>query len=837
MALLLPAFAYTQEVTPVISKDYLSLIQSDSLQVKRFWPDTTNHLRLSPLLINKDYYGLRVSRITVRRGVMNIYPYFSKSFWFGGQFSTGVEIKRINQQPALQTQYVQGRSQNVALVWRGPETGEPFSYGPDLHTLEYDGSNYAYDNNGKLVATGTGNGKAANSYPGNIFRTASLFSQSLRLQGQYRVNNDPVLYTTLKIGQSTENIYIRDNKNTSRNLSASLEYKRKKTSLSAMYTLSRDEFSNPNRNGFLNRVYQDALVTPVSFNNAQNASANSPQAFSTVADNPVYLLTNNGNRFVQTHQTGSLMLERREARFKYKITQSIEQLNQHNRESYLPGSAFFPAGIIMDRNKKDRNYLLEGNASYDIPFGTYKFTGVVKTHYSYTDSRSGIDYSIPTSYRYQRSAHDASLSYINDYHGDRLDAGVNIGSKIYASNTSAANNYFLPNAAAYIRGEDVLGLDNFYAKISGTYNRFNNELPINRSFSQNSLFQYTTQQAFQFFPVMEVNSFDKLNAVRHTEYTSRLELSYNYKVTVYGELFNRKTMDDIFPVLSNGNMVLQNLASHRNMGFELGATVNHHSYNFYIDNSLSFVKYNSRVIDVKAGYDGTPMAGFANIHTAIVKGAPLGSIVGTDYQRDASNRIMIGNDGFPLVNPTSQVIGNPIPAFTMKMTNTINWKKLYLDLNWEWKKGGQMWNGTQAVLDYYGRSASSAALRHTTGYVFNGVLEDKQPNTIPVAFYDVNLPVEQNRWTRYGHSGIGAEYIQRADVLRLNSVNLAYKQRLKKYSQQLAISLYANNLILYSSYKGADPNQLLYDQPNTAGLDFFNLPSLKSFGCNISIQF
>jgi hypothetical protein len=287
----------------------------------------------------------------------------------------------------------------------------------------------------------------------------------------------------------------------------------------------------------------------------------------------------------------------------------------------------------------------------------------------------------------------------------------------------------------------------------------------------------------------------------------------------------------------NGNFTLKNIADHRNKGIELGLTVSHNAHNFFTENTVSFIKNNSKVTGVKDGFDGTPMAGFANIHTAIVKGAPLGSIVGTDYLRDAANRIMIGNDGFPLVNPTPKVIGNPIPDFTVKMTNSINWKKWYLDLNWEWKKGGQMWNGTQAVLDYYGRSANAAAQRLTTGYIFNGVLQDKQPNNIPVSFYDVNLPIEQNRWTRYGQSGVGAEYIQQANMLRLHAVTLSYKQKLKKYPQLLTFSLYANNLILYSSYKGADPNQLLYDQPNAAGLDYFNLPSVKIFGCNVSIQF
>ena len=837
LLLLFPAFACAQEVSPVLSNDYLTLIHADSLEVHRFSPDTTNSIKQSPLFIKRAYNGFQVGSIRVRHGVLRIEPYTSKSLMLGGEFDTRVEIKRINQTPALQSQYVQGRSQNGALVWRGPETGEPFSYGPAVPSLEYDGSNYAYDENGKLVPAGTGNGQAANRYNNNIFRTGTLLSQSLRLLGQYRTGGNKIWNGTVKLGQSTENTFIRNNKNASRNASASLEAKIKNISITGAYTFLRDEFTNPNRNGFLNRVYQNALLTPVNFDNAQNAVAAGQQAYSHSADNPIYGLTDNGNRFLQTHQTGSLMLERRFKPFRYKITQSIEHLHQFNREGYKPGSAFFPAGIAIDRTRKDVNYLLGANVSCDVPFNNYQFTGAFMANYNYTANRSAIDYSNNTEYRYQRSAHDASLSYITNYRGNHLDLGLNIGNKIYVSNTTTANNYFLPNVGAYVQWENIPGLDNFYAKLSASYNRFNNELPIGRSFSQNSLLQYTTQQAFQFFPVTEVTGFDNLEPVRHKEFTGRLELSYKYRVTLYGELFSRKTRNDIFPVVENGNGVLKNIADHRNRGLELGLMVNHNARNFYTGNTLSFFTNNSTVTDVQNGYDHTPMAGFSNIHTAIVKGAPLGSIEGTSYQRDANNKVLIGSDGFPLVNTTPTVIGNPIPDFIMKMTNSVNWKKWYLDVYWEWKNGGQIWNGTQAVLDYYGRSATSAVDRSITGFVFDGVLQNKQPNTIPVSFYDVNLPVEQNRWARYGHAGIGSAYIQRADVLRLNNISISYKQRIRKYVKQLSVSLYANNLVLYTSYKGADPNQLLFDQVNTTGLDFFNLPSTKIFGCNISIQF
>lgn len=830
--LLWPAFACAQEVTPIISNDYLLLIRKDSLQVNHFRHDTMNNRY--PLLVNWKYVGYQTGRLSVRDGVLNIESFSPKVLHVSGAFNSRLELKRINRIPALQSQYVQGRSQNGNLLWRGPETNELFSYGPALSSLEYDGSLYAYDENGQLVPAGTGNGKPAQAYNNSIFRTASLLSQSLRLQGQYRTSDTRTWTGTVKLGHTTENTFIRYNKNTSRNISGSLEARFKNTSITGGYTFLSDQFSNSNRNGFLNRVYQNALLSPVSFSNAQNAHIASPQAYSNEADNPLYLLTDNGNRYVQTHQSGSLILERKFKPFKYKFTQSVEHTYQQSREGLKPGSAFFPAGITIDRRKKDVNYLLEGNASYDIRLSGF-FNSVAAVHYSYTDNHTAIGYSLPANYRYQRSAHDVAVSYAANYQSNAIYAGVTLANKMYASNTTSADNFWLPNAAAYVRWEN---LPDIYIKLSGTYNRFNNELPVGRSFSQNSLLQYNTQQAFQYFPVMEVSGIDNLEAVRHTEWSGRLEISHQYNtITLYGELFNRKTVNDIFPVMENGQLVLRNIAGHRNRGMELGLMTIYNFQDLRLENSLSFFTNRSKVTDVKDGYDHTPLAGFSNIHTAIVKGAPLGSIVGTSYQRDASNNILIGADGFPLVNTLPVVIGNPIPDFTMKLNNTLSWRKWNLDVYWEWKKGGQLWNGTQAVLDYYGRSAASAAGRNITDYVFTGVLQDKGPNDIPVAFYDVNKPVEQNRWTRYGHSGIGEEYIQPADVLRINNISIGFNQRIRKYIQQLKFSVFASNLILYSAYKGADPNQLLYDQPNTTGLDFFNLPSIKSFGCNISIQF
>jgi hypothetical protein len=59
----------------------------------------------------------------------------------------------------------------------------------------------------------------------------------------------------------------------------------------------------------------------------------------------------------------------------------------------------------------------------------------------------------------------------------------------------------------------------------------------------------------------------------------------------------------------------------------------------------------------------------------------------------------------------------------------------------------------------------------------------------------------------------------------------------KKFKGQPSVSAYVNNVLLWSPYKGTDTNQLLFDQSGTQGLDFFNLPAIRSAGISLSIQF
>ncbi len=828
-------------INPITSNDYLDPIKYDNKDKKLASIDALIDAATETLQMKGSYNSYSpIQQAKVVNGKLKLVPAYAKRLSIGGTYNSSIEIRTVNRLPALQSTYAQGSSQNGAIVYRGPETNELFSYGPTIQSLEFDGSPYAYDVNGKLVATGTGNGIKAGAYNNSVFRTAASFAQSLTVQANLVLSPKRSWNFSMKLGEKKENTFIQYNRNTNQNMALSIGSSIGWLNVSASYSYFGDRFSNSNRNGFLNRVYQQASLTPISFENAQgNRVGNNQRSYSNLADNPYFLLMDNGNAFHQSQNIAGLSFEKKRGKLLFKLDQSIEDVLQQGNEMYKAGTAYFINGISTERNKHDRGYFLKANTSFS--FGSYHFKSTFAANYIYNTARTTIDYTEGLHYNYQRSAHDIGFSYQANYQEGSTNTGAGIGNKLYLSNTSNAPALLLPSLSAYFRQNDIFDISKLSCKLYSTYNVSKAEPAISNSLAQVNLLQYTAQQSMQYFPLTEVDSYDNLQPIHQDEFKLGLEISYGYRLTLTGEFFAKQTKHDVFPLYNNGKLMLQNIASHQTRGVELQLTYS--SKNSYQtrkisnSNSLSFFAYHNKVTAVEDGFNNTPMAGFSNVYKAIVKGQPLGVIVGNSFLRNADNRILIGADGFPLVNNQATVLGNPIPDFVVKMSNGFSWKKLTMSLDWEWSKGGDRWNGTQAALDYYGRSQSSADWRNTTNYVFDGAMQNGQHNTVPVNFYDASLPVQQNRWTRYGPTGVAEEYMEKADCIRLRLLSLTYKWEFKKYIQKITLGTYINNIVLWTAYKGTDPNQLLFDQPNTSGLDYFNLPSTKNIGINLTIQF
>lgn len=184
------------------------------------------------------------------------------------------------------------------------------------------------------------------------------------------------------------------------------------------------------------------------------------------------------------------------------------------------------------------------------------------------------------------------------------------------------------------------------------------------------MLQLDPEEANQYNPVLEVNTYSGLRPVQHREFQAGMEIRLGYRFSLSGNWFNRNIRNDIFPFIQNNEILLRNIAGHYNRGIEL-----QFDYNPWLNNSnqlkagfaLSFMRYQSKVTGLQPGFDQLPLTGFRSVHTALVKGEPVGVIMGHGWLRNANNQVLIGQDGFPLMDQQLKVLGNPIPDFVLKM--------------------------------------------------------------------------------------------------------------------------------------------------------------------------
>jgi hypothetical protein len=673
--------AAQQPVTPVISKDYLALIKADS-------PTTGNNPAANPiplLRIKKPFASpYSIKSIRTRNNHLLILPAKTRWLTLGGDYTISTGISSVTTLP----------------------TDDP-----------------------------------------PIFRSAFTTRQSLSLQANIKRSRyywTPIWAFSLKAGKTGETTVIPDNRNSSENISASVERYLGHLSIAGGYSYFSSWFSNDNSTGFLNRVYQNALETPT--------------------NNPWFVLQNNGHFADRTQQTGQLTLQKKQGHLNFGVINALDAVDDNSNMSLKPSTPFWPAGLIYTRRQNDAHYSQTSYIEFHFRDDDRNLAFTARLNNIYNDEKVKITYPA-NNYSYHRSTNDASLTLNTDYDGEYLKAGLNLGDATYFSSTSDRNQIFLPEISGYL--SKYFFNNRFNAKLASSYTSFYSEPAINHSFSAFLLTQLTPQDAPLFAPTTEIQTFNNLSPMQHQEFTSWIQLDYLYNVSLRADFSHRNTKDNVFPVYENNQLSLKNLADTRYQSFELQLQVRSNyrpPQYFSINNSIAFYTWSDIVTRMANGYDDHPIAGFSTIYKALVKGQPVGVI---------------------LVNNQHTIIGNPTPDFTLKFSHVAHWANFTLNLDWEYRKGGDVWNGTESALDHK----------------------------------------------------LATSYIQKGDNLRVHTLSLGYDIRIRNYLQHIRLALYAQNLLLWSAYKGVDPNQLLYDQPGSGGLDFFNLPSTKTFGLSASFQF
>ncbi|MDR6528855.1 MULTISPECIES: hypothetical protein [Chryseobacterium] len=757
-----------------------------------------------------------------------------------GSFTSSLDIKSRNAVPRIQDKYVQGRSENGSLIWNGPETNEMFSFGPDISTLGFSGLAYEYDQNGKLIPWANGL-PHAKKYNNGLFKTTVGYNNQLNISAFIKEGNNEKIRLSFNLGQQKNQMYFIDQFDIANTFKAKLNTIFGGYAVNLAFNYEEDKATNTNRIGLFNRAYQNSLLAPVSFSNEQQVVLNngSQRSYSIYADNPSFLFEQDSKyRYQSLQRQFSLNIAKTWGDFRLNLSQSYENNSIQNRDHYKPSTYGFNNGLLNERMQNNSLYYSNVLGTYILGYDDFKNT--FNLNFILNDRKSDVYNSLTDrNSLYQRTSQDYIFNYNMDIRDYDFDAGFNLGNSFYISNTSIKNNYWLPKANFYLKFSEIFNWINYSFKLFGSYTQLSSEPEITRSYASYATTLLKAENYNQYFPAQEAERFKDLSNINTREWKLGGKLNFSYNISIEGEYFNKKTIDDVFPVFENNQLKLKNMADHTYSGYELNFAFDRLrlGYDVYMMHKVSFFKYKDVVNRIAPGYQNMAVSGFKDIYKTLTEGQVLGVVMGSYFERNAAGQLIIDEYGFPKKAAGMKIIADSTPDFVMKFSHSFFYKRLSLDINWEWKKGGQLWNGTQAVLDYYGRSYDSGDERNIKKYVFQGVQANGNSNQIPVDFYDPGRNVQENRWTRYGYLGVAENYIQNADYIRISNISLSSSFPINYGKQNVKLTFYVNNLMLWQANKGVDPNQNFYDMDNGRGLDFFNLPSFKTFGCIVSLKF
>lgn len=317
--------------------------------------------------------------------------------------------------------------------------------------------------------------------------------------------------------------------------------------------------------------------------------------------------------------------------------------------------------------------------------------------------------------------------------------------------------------------------------------------------------------------------------------------------------YYNSTMSNLYLVGTNasGKSIPMNSAKIRNQGIE--ATVGYDfkfgqlrwktSYNLsYNDNKILRTAY-----DEKTGKENVIATYVGGVQVLYQEGGSMGDMYVTDLKRDANGYYFVSDDGELSMETESEktygkFVGNQNAKWQMGWSNTFTWKDLSLSFLINGRIGGKVLSMTESYLDGYGLSQRTADARLYAeknniyadpcyGNNLLGIaLNDGSGRVVPIdAYYNSVGGVTPQDIERYLYSGTN---------FRLRELSLGYTFRnLFGQNKNLSLSFIARNLFFIYKDAPVDPDVSLSTGTGLGAFEVFNMPSSRSFGFSLNVNF
>lgn len=306
------------------------------------------------------------------------------------------------------------------------------------------------------------------------------------------------------------------------------------------------------------------------------------------------------------------------------------------------------------------------------------------------------------------------------------------------------------------------------------------------------------------YPEVETGAesfFSSMNTLTSQEYNVGLEAKFwKDRIRIAGKFYNKSTLDafnmycfgikgQILWSDSDRTDVLERSGSLRNRGLEFDAdalVVNLPKHKLNLFATASFNVNQITEIDRK-DMRGLNVGSGSYVNLNVI-GHQVGEVFG--YKTDTEgNFIDITADG-KVTEVDRVILGNVIPEFTGSLGATYSFDRLSVSMLWDGAAG-----------------------------------------------YDL---INMNRMLKDGATEVSADYVEKADFLRLARLSVGYDFKLpqKSFIKQLSLNLSAANLLTLSGYSGWNPDVNSFGLTVlSGGIDYGSYPQVRTVVLGVSAKF
>ncbi|MEO8582668.1 MAG: SusC/RagA family TonB-linked outer membrane protein [Flavitalea sp.] len=273
----------------------------------------------------------------------------------------------------------------------------------------------------------------------------------------------------------------------------------------------------------------------------------------------------------------------------------------------------------------------------------------------------------------------------------------------------------------------------------------------------------------------------------------------------------------------------------RNTGFELmvhGTPVRSKDFSWNV--SLNFSTNKNKVESLLPTVKSVVLEDDREAQIRAAVGGSYGDMYVKDWMKDSvSGKHLVDDNGKPILTDGNTVfLGNYNPKYMMGLSNSFTFKDFSLSFLIDYRNGGYIIAGTQALLDADGHSATSLQGREG-GLVLDAVTESGAKNTTSITSQAYYSAIGDRYPT-------GMLYAYSATNMRLRELTLGYRlpRRLfeaSKFVRDVKFSLVGRNLFFFKRDAPIDPE--ITNGLTGGGLEYGALPSTRNYGVNIKVSF